>query len=65
MKFLALCKQGKLEAFKKVTNGYLQFLEDKRVNENFPQRAMHLKTWLNNWEGEKEQYENFKYEARL
>lgn len=64
-KFIALCKKGKLEEFKKVTNGYLQFLQYKADHENFPQRAMHLKTWLNNWEGEKEQYENFKYEPRL
>lgn len=65
MKFMALCKQGKLKLFKKVTNGYLQFLEHKRVHENFPQKAKHLKTWLNNWEGERESYENFKYEGKL
>ena len=64
-KFKAICGQGKLKAFKKVPNGYLQFLEHKKNNENFPQKAKHLKTWLNNWEGEREQFENFKYESPL
>lgn len=65
MKLGAIIEQKKLELFKKVTNGYLQFLEHKAVNENFPQKAKHLKTWMNNWEDEREQYENFKYEAPL
>ncbi len=65
MKLGAIIKQGKLELFKKVTNGYLQFLEHKAVNENFPQKAKHLKTWMNNWEDEREMYENFKYETPL
>jgi len=64
-KFKAICGQGKLKAFKQITNGYLQFLEHQRVNEKFPQKAKHLKTWLNNWEGEREQYEDFKYEPPL
>lgn len=64
-KFKAICGQGKLKAFKQITNGYLQFLEHQRVNEKFPQKAKHLKTWLNNWEGERELYENFKYEPPL
>jgi len=64
-KLKAIHKQGKLDLFKKVTNGYLQFLHHKEANENFPQKAKHLKTWMNNWEGEREQYENFKYEQRL
>ncbi len=65
MKFKALNKQGKLELFKKVSNGYLQFLRHQKDHENFPQKAKHLKTWMNNWEGERESYENFKYEPRL
>lgn len=65
MKLGAIIKQDKLELFKRVTNGYLQFLEHKKVNENFPQKAKHLKTWMNNWEDEREPYENFKYEVPL
>jgi len=65
MKFKALWKKEKFELFKKVTDGYLQFLEHKRINENFPQRAMNLSTWLNNWEGDKEKYIGFKYEPPL
>lgn len=65
MKFEAIVKQGKLKLFKKISNGYLQYLEDKRVNDNFPQKAKHLKTWMNSWEGEREQFENFKFEQPL
>ena len=64
-KLKAIQKQGKLELFKKVSNGYLQFLQHQKDHENFPQKAKHLKTWMNNWEGERESYEDFKYEPRL
>jgi len=65
MKFLALCKQGKLEEFRKTARGYSDYLKHKKENENFAQQPMHLSTFLNNWEEEKERYVNFKYQARL
>lgn len=64
-KFLALCKQGKLEDFKKTARGYSDYLRHKKENENFAQQPMYLSTFLNNWEEEKERYVNFKYQARL
>jgi hypothetical protein len=49
-------KAGKLDDFQKVTQGYFIFLNWQKNENNFEQRAMHLATWLNNWEGEKERY---------
>lgn len=65
MKFLALCKQGKLEEFRKTAQGYSEYLRHKRINENFNQRPMHLATFLNNWEEEKEQFMGFEYRPKL
>ena len=65
IKFYALCKQGKLDLFKKVTYGYSEYLEAQCKKKNFNQQVMHLSTWLNNWEEEREQYEDFKYEPPL
>lgn len=65
MKFLALCRQGKLEEFKKTVRGYSEYLYHKKVNEGFAQRPMHLSTFLNNWEEEKERYIGFEYKPRL
>jgi len=64
-KFKVLCKAKKLDEFRKTTQGYASFLDYKKNVENFPQKPMHLSTWLNNWEGEKEQYIGFKYEPPL
>jgi len=64
-KFKALIKKGKLNLFKKVTLGYSEFLRDQEVKKNFKQRVMHLSTWLNNWEEERDQYENFEYKPPL
>lgn len=64
-KFKALIKAGKLERFKKTTQGYASFLKHKKERENFDQRVMHLSTWLNNWEGEEETYSGFKYKPGL
>ena len=64
-KFKALCKQGKQEEFKKTTQGYAKFLDYQKNINNFDQQCMHLSTWLNNWEGDKEKYINFKYEPPL
>jgi len=65
MKFLALCRQGKLEDFKKTARGYSDYLRHKKENENFAQQPMHLSTFLNNWEEEKDRYIGFKYQPRL
>jgi len=64
-KFLALCKAGKLEEFRKTQKGYFQLLEYKHKVENFKQRCMNLSTFLNNWEGDKELYINFTYKPPL
>ena len=65
MKFKALCKQGKQAEFKKATQGYAKFLDYQKNVNNFDQKCMHLSTWLNNWEGDKEKYIDFKYEPPL
>lgn len=65
MKFNVLCKAGKLEEFQKTTHGYSDYLRQQKERRNFDQQVMHLSTWLNNWEEEKEQYINFKYEPPL
>lgn len=64
-KFEALCKAGKLEEFKATHRGYLKFLEYQESEQNFKQRAMHLSTFLNNWEGDKERYIGFDRGPRL
>jgi uncharacterized protein YdaU (DUF1376 family) len=55
-KFNALFKKGKFSEFQKVTQGYFIFLNWQEREKGFAQNAMHLATWLNNWEGEKERY---------
>lgn len=65
VKFKALCKQGKKDEFRAVTIGYFEFLKHRKLNENFDQKVLHLKTWMNNWEEEKETYIGFEYEPPL
>ena len=65
MKFNVLVKAGKLEEFRKTTIGYFEYLKAKRIHDNFDQKTMHLKTWMNNWEGEKDTYMGFEYKPRL
>jgi len=64
-KYRALIKAGKKEEFHKTTRGYAAYLQMKEERDNFKQRVMHLSTWMNNWQGEKEHYMNFKYEPPL
>ncbi len=59
-KFAALVVAGKLEEYKATHRGYLQYLESQEIDRNFKQRTMHLSTFLNNWEGDKERYVNFR-----
>jgi len=61
-KFIALCKRGELEEFKKGCQGYGDFLKHKRIVEHFEQTAMYAKTFLN---GRWKEFVGFKYEAQL
>ncbi len=61
-KFIAICKRGEIEEFKKGCLGYGDFLKHKRIRENFEQRPMYAKTFLN---GRWREYIDFKYEAPL
>lgn len=65
MKFEALCKQGQLAEFQRTTQGYSDYLRDKATKDNFNQQPMHLATWLNNWEGDKERYINYEYKPKM
>lgn len=60
-RFIALCKQGKLEGFKKGYAGYANFLRHKELNENFEQRPKYFSTLVTDYE----EYIGFKYEPRL
>ena len=60
-RFIALCKQGKLEDFKKGYVGYANFLRHKELNENFEQRPKYFSTLCTDYE----EYIGFKYEPRL
>jgi len=69
-KFTVLYKRGEFETFRKATLGYSNYLLHKKENEGFAQNAMHLVTWLNNWEEESGRYVDkdgnpFRYKARL
>jgi hypothetical protein len=64
-KFIALCKQGKLEEFRKTAIGYSNYLKHKAINEGFNQQVMHLSTFLNNWEEDKERFMDFEYRPKL
>jgi uncharacterized protein YdaU (DUF1376 family) len=61
-RFIALCKRGELEEFKKGCRGYEDFLKHKRIVEHFEQTAMYTKTFLN---GRWREFIGFKYEAPL
>jgi len=64
-KFNALVAAGKLEDYKATHKGYLQYLEIQEIERNFKQQPMHLSTFLNNWEGDKERYMNFRRKPPL
>jgi hypothetical protein len=65
IKFRAIRSAGKLQEFIKVQKGYIKYLEHQEKNKGFKQNCMHLGTFLDNWEGDRERYLNFKYEPRL
>lgn len=48
-RFLALCKKGELENFKKGLEGYVNFLEFKSKKENFEQRVQYFSTFCTNY----------------
>lgn len=64
IKFIALCKQAKLEEFKKGYSGYATFLEYKHKNENFKQGVKYFSTLCTDYP-EYIQYYGHKVEANL
>lgn len=56
-RFMALCKQGKLDDFDKGFTGYSDFLKHKRTIENFDQRPKYFSTLISDYE----EYIDFKY----
>ena len=61
MKFMALCKQGKVDHFRKACQSYANFMEYERTERNFDRTWMLSSTFMNNW---KEWYEkDFKHKA--
>ncbi len=63
-RFMALCKQGKLEEFKKGYKGYANYLEFKRKRQNFEQAIKYFSTLCTDY-GEYIQYCEHKSEAEL
>jgi hypothetical protein len=61
--FISLCKKGHAEELKKAFSGYMDFLKNKRIRENFEQQPMNPETFLrkDRWK----EYIDFKYEAPL
>jgi hypothetical protein len=50
-KFAAICKRGELSKLIRAVNGYNDFLKHQRLDNNFDQRPMYAKTFLNGrWE---------------
>lgn len=62
VKFGALVKRGELAEFIKGFHGYLDYLKHQRVKNNFDQRPMYAKTFLN---GRWQEFIGFKYEPKL
>lgn len=60
-RFIALCKKGELENFKKGYIGYANFLKAKRVHENFEQTPKYFSTLISDYE----EYIGYKYEPKL
>ena len=63
-RFMALCKDGKLDDFKKGLSGYATYLEFKEKKENFKQRVKYFSTFCTDYE-EYIQYYGHKVEANL
>lgn len=62
VKFGALVKRGELPDFVKAFHGYLDFLKHQRIDNNFNQKPLYAKTFLNDrWR----EFIDFKYEAPL
>jgi len=63
-RFIALCKDGQLEEFKKGLEGYVTYLEFKKKKENFEQRVKYFSTFCTDYK-EYVQYYGHKVEANL
>lgn len=62
-KFMILARKGLIKDLIQATNGYMDFLKHRRINDNFEQEPMNPATFLskNRWKD----YKDFKYEPRL
>jgi len=62
-KYRAVRSKYPIERINKAFHGYMDYLKDMKLNENFDQKMKFLSTWLNedNWKVN----EHFKYTARL
>lgn len=65
MKFIALCKAGKYEEYLEIRRGYFAYLKMQYQKTGFEQRPVHVSTWLNNWEEEKDRYKGIKAKPSL
>jgi uncharacterized protein YdaU (DUF1376 family) len=61
-KFRAIVKRGELSALIKGTLGYIDYLKHRKLKENFEQRPMYAKTFLN---GRWQEFVGFEYEPDL
>lgn len=62
-KFMILARKGLVSDLIKATNGYMDYLKHRRINDNFEQEPMNPATFLskNRWKD----YIDFKYKPRL
>ena len=61
-KFSAIVRKGREEELISATNGYVNFLDEKKNDENFDQRPMYAKTFLN---GRWEEFIGYKRKVKL
>lgn len=61
--FIARCKQGLLLLIQKCFRGYMAFLKNKKIHENFEQKVMYPSTFLN--KGRFREYEHCKYKPPM
>ena len=62
IKFGVICKRGEMMELSDGLRGYIDYLKHQRVKNNFEQRPLYAKTFLN---GRWKEYVGFKFEAPL
>lgn len=62
IKFGALVKRGEIKKFVRGFHGYIDYLKTRKLKDNFDQRPMYAKTFLN---GRWQEFIEFKYEPEL